>query len=197
MLTAADIMTRRPVTILSSTTVAQAVRTLDMLSVRHLPVVNEDGELVGMVSDRDLRGFPGGVPLPEVLPEVPAPGTPVVEIMTGNVVQAAADDPVVDIAALMVDHRVGAIPIVDPDSRLEGIVSYVDILRALVGGEELPELARPHARAPPPRHAAPCGRRRRVRPGGEPGLQHATGQAARGRGCLTSGGRQIRVGRAG
>jgi len=125
-----DVMTERPTTVSPRATVETAVRLLEALEIRHLPVVNEAGELVGMLSDRDLRGTLGdlgGGP----------PGTArIVDIMNGDVIQANADDDLLEIAELMVDNKIGAVPIVDERGVLVGIVSYVDILRSMIADRE-------------------------------------------------------------
>jgi CBS-domain-containing membrane protein len=56
MITAHDLMTEDPVTVSMMGKVQDAARLLQSLDVRHLPVVDEEGTLVGMLSDRDLRG---------------------------------------------------------------------------------------------------------------------------------------------
>jgi acetoin utilization protein AcuB len=125
-----DVMTERPTTVSPRATVETAIRLLEALEIRHLPVVNEAGELVGMLSDRDLRGNlgeDGGGP----------PGSArIVDIMNGDVIQANADDDLLEIAELMVDNKIGAVPIVDERGVLVGIVSYVDILRSLIADRE-------------------------------------------------------------
>lgn len=129
MLRAADVMTEDPTTVFPETSLVEAARTLDQLAIRHLPVVDEDGELVGMLSDRDLRGVP--------------PKASVSDFMNANVVQAMADDDLIVIANLIVDSSVGAIPIVDGRGMLVGIVSYVDILRSLSRIASTPPPAKP------------------------------------------------------
>ena len=57
MATLRETMTTHPITIHPLTTVARAVQLLQTLDFRHLPVVDEHGALVGMVSDRDLRSL--------------------------------------------------------------------------------------------------------------------------------------------
>jgi len=129
---ASEIMTENPQTIAPTITVRAAAQTLARLAVRHLPVVNEDGELVGIVSDRDLRGAPGGRNAGDLLPAAPRATARVSDVMTSDVVQAVADDELGTIMELMIEHRVGAVPIVDGQGLLVGIVSYVDVLRALL-----------------------------------------------------------------
>ena len=120
-----DVMTESPTTVSPRATVEAAIRLLEAQEIRHLPVVNEAGELVGMLSDRDLRGNLGADGGP--------PGSArIVDVMNGDVIQALADDDLLEIAELMVDNKVGAIPIVDERGVLVGIVSYVDILRSMI-----------------------------------------------------------------
>jgi acetoin utilization protein AcuB len=126
-------MTEDPATIPMTATVGEAVRLLHTLDVRHLPVVDDEGTLVGMLSDRDLRGLT----FPEVIGEEymgeiqTALEAPVSSIMTSDVVAVEVEDDVALIIELMLDHKIGAVPVVDSDESLVGIVSYVDILRQL------------------------------------------------------------------
>lgn len=124
-----DIMTENPMTVLESTSVRDAIELLQTLEVRHLPVVSTDGALVGMLSDRDIRN--SGTPF-TLLPERGEEEPPVVEIMTSDVVSVNSESEVNEIIDLMLEHRIGALPVIDPASgRLLGIVSYVDVLRSV------------------------------------------------------------------
>lgn len=143
MTQAADVMTENPVTIRATSSVGEAARLLDRLAIRHLPVIDAEGEVVGMISDRDLRGAPAAAD-EELAPSVPPASARVADVMSTDVIAAAPDDDLIAIAQMMVDGRVGAVPIVDNDGGLCGIVSYVDILRSLAGvsDEEAAEPAR-------------------------------------------------------
>jgi len=132
MPTAGDVMTENPVTIRDTRTVGEASRILDQLAIRHLPVLDALGEVVGMLSDRDLRGALSAAG-EDLAPSVPHPSTRVVDVMTTDVLIADPDEELIAVAQLMIDARVGAVPIVDRDSHLIGIVSYIDILRAFTG----------------------------------------------------------------
>jgi len=127
MTRAIDIMTELPVTIDPLATVEAAVRTLEALEIRHLPVVDEEGELVGMISDRDLRGPLGAGPAGHV-----PRSARIVDVMNSNVTRALPDDDVTELARAMVDQRIGALPITDERGLLVGIVSYVDLLRSMI-----------------------------------------------------------------
>jgi len=128
-LVAADLMTSNPKTIPDGASVADAIDVLEDLDVRHLPVVDSEGNLVGILSDRDLRPL-----ATERDPEsrVRLIRTPVADLMTSGVVFVDPDTELSEIIDLMLEHRIGAVPVVDGDGQLVGIVSYVDILREIV-----------------------------------------------------------------
>ncbi|MBP8809575.1 MAG: CBS domain-containing protein [Kofleriaceae bacterium] len=123
----AHIMTPEPETVPPDVTIDVAARRMMALGLRHLPVVDGGGRLVGIVSDRDLRG----PLLYGDAPPGPSPAQPIDTVMTTDILVAGADDEVGQVARRIVDRRVGAVPIVAADGRLVGIVSYVDVLRRL------------------------------------------------------------------
>jgi acetoin utilization protein AcuB len=126
-----DIMTPNPYAMSVTSTVRQLLRSLSEADVRHLPIV-DDGALVGIISDRDLRGIRSVV---EDALERPgtareALGQPASSVMTSDVITVHPESDVSEAIDLMIEHRVGALPVVEPDStKLVGIVSYVDALR--------------------------------------------------------------------
>ena len=128
-----DIMTVDPVTIEPTLSIRKAVDILFELDVRHLPVV-EGARLVGIISDRDLRAF-----LAPSMLELERPNevsarlrSPVSSIMNADVLSVEPESPVSEVIALMLEHKVGAVPVVrEATDELLGIVSYVDVLRAL------------------------------------------------------------------
>ena len=126
---AADIMTEDPMTAGEDMTVGQALEILQTLEVRHLPVVSDSGELEGRVSDRDIRNSLTPFTL------APDPGRPtarITELMSTNLVTIGPETELSEIIDLMLENKVGALPVVDPTSgELLGIVSYVDVLREL------------------------------------------------------------------
>jgi acetoin utilization protein AcuB len=132
-MTARDLMTPNPVTVTPKTTIAEVWELMREAEVRHLPVV-EGGALVGMVSDRDLTHLgigrlltvEGGDAVRREL------ASPVRTVMTSDVITVDPESEITDVIALLVEHRVGALPVVEADTRaVVGIVSYIDVLRAL------------------------------------------------------------------
>ena len=115
-----QIMTRRVVTVRPETTLAEARRLLDEHRIRHLPVLL-DGRLAGIVSDRDLRSAAGAN----------RRQTAVDEIMTPTPFIVGPDTRVEEAARLMLDRRIGGLPVVEA-SELIGIVTSDDLLRALL-----------------------------------------------------------------
>lgn len=125
-------MTRDPVAVPSTASLAEALRLVGRHRLRHLPVV-DGGELVGILSDRDLRlamPSPLGAERPEFVAQVEA--TPVEAIMARDVITAGPTETLEDAAVRMCRHRVGALPVLDEAGRLVGILTESDILRAFV-----------------------------------------------------------------
>jgi acetoin utilization protein AcuB len=123
-------MTRDPVAVASSASIAEALRIVRDHHMRHLPVV-DDGELVGIVSDRDLRlamPSPLGAETPEFVALVES--TPVDAIMARDLITVGPSDSLEDAAVRMRRSRVGALPVVDASGALVGILSETDILHA-------------------------------------------------------------------
>jgi acetoin utilization protein AcuB len=133
-----DIMTENPVTSTELMPVAEALGILYELDVRHLPVVR-GRELVGIISDRDLRRF-SAVDEDDAIDAFENSRTSTVgNFMNTSPVKVDPETNVREVVELMLLHRVGAIPVADLDTGdLLGIVSYVDVLRAL---QETLELA--------------------------------------------------------
>jgi CBS domain-containing protein len=132
-MTAHDLMTPSPMTVTPDATIAEAWDLMRESEIRHVPVVDR-GALVGMVSDRDLARFDIGRVLvaegAEALRHQLA--TPVVKVMSSDVITVGPETGLAEIIELLVEHRIGAVPVVRPDSReVVGIVSYVDVLQAV------------------------------------------------------------------
>jgi CBS domain-containing protein len=132
-MTARELMTPNPVTVTVEESLADAWDLMRELDIRHVPVV-QDGALVGMLSDRDLGHL-------DMARMVMGEGTdalrrelakPIIDVMRSDVIFVEPETGLNDVIALLVEHKVGALPVVQPDTReVLGIVSYIDVLRAV------------------------------------------------------------------
>jgi acetoin utilization protein AcuB len=133
MTTAQDLMTKSPATVRPTTKVRRAVEILQTLDVRHLPVVDAGGALVGMVSDRDLRALalPSYAGTEYVGKVQRALDATIADLMSSDVLSVDLEAPASEVVELMLEHKIGAVPVVDADGALVGIISYMDVLRLL------------------------------------------------------------------
>jgi acetoin utilization protein AcuB len=132
---ARDVMTANPVTVTPEATLAEVWDLMREADIRHVPVV-QAGVLIGMVSDRDLASLDGARVLTTDGAEAlrRALATPVVTVMSADTIFVGMEDDLADVIELMLEHKVGAIPVVRPDTRdVMGIVSYIDVLRGIRG----------------------------------------------------------------
>jgi len=126
-----SVMTPEPLTIRPDASIYDAMTLMMERDIRHLPVVDSRGELVGMISDRDLRRF--SLSLEEDQSKLKERlRADVMQLTHTDVVTVTTEDEVKDAIDEMLEAKVGALPVVDAvdSSRLAGILSYVDILRA-------------------------------------------------------------------
>jgi CBS domain-containing protein len=130
-LTVGDAMTEPAVSVGPTDSLLDAAKLMVDHQVRHLPVV-EDGAVVGMLSDRDIRTVAGDpVRYAEAREGDEAHALDVRDAMAPTALTIHANRPLRDLAHELADERIGALPVVDADGKLVGIVSYVDALRAL------------------------------------------------------------------
>ena len=132
---ASEIMTRDVVVVHPDTTVRTAAERLTERGITSAPVVDDDGRVIGIVSEGDLiRGrMPHDVRShlrPDDHPHADPPHL-VGDVMSDTVVCMAETADTADLAGLMINSHVRAVPIVD-GRRLVGIVSRRDLLRTLV-----------------------------------------------------------------
>jgi acetoin utilization protein AcuB len=125
-----EMMTGAPISVGSDTPVFDARQTMLKERIRHLLVV-EDGRLVGIVTDRDIR-----LNLPSQATSLSMwevnyllAKLTVGKVMTKGVIITGPDQDATDAARLMLEHKIGALPVLDGD-RLVGIITETDVLRA-------------------------------------------------------------------
>lgn len=130
----ADLMATPLVTVGHDTTVADAWSVMRARQVRHLPVLDVDRRLIGMLTEHDLRL----VILERCLQEEPdrlartLARLRVNEIMTWAVITVGPDTDVRDAARIMHDRKLGALPVAE-EGRVIGMLTATDVIRAVVG----------------------------------------------------------------
>lgn len=126
-----DWMTATPITVSPTAPIGRAQQLMAGRRIRHLPVIDA-GQLVGILSDRDVRSVQ------------PSPATSfahgeirflldklrVSEVMTRSVITVGPDEPLAEAVRLMLDNKIGSVPVV-AEGRLVGILTEVDLMRAL------------------------------------------------------------------
>ncbi|PXY36547.1 CBS domain-containing protein [Prauserella flavalba] len=130
---ARDVMTAPVVTVTPETPVRTAAATLAARGFTALPVVNDEGWLLGVVTEIDLvrDRFPRDIRSPR-LEDVsePPPGATVGDVMTAPAVAVGVTLDVVGVVRVMLDEGLRSLPVVDGE-RVVGIVSRRDLVRML------------------------------------------------------------------
>jgi CBS domain-containing protein len=126
-----DVMTKDPLTMSPIETIGQADDLMNTNRIRQIPVVGEK-RLVGIVTDRDIRSFLSGSLLESPEARERALASAVQEIMTSEPITVSPDDDLQEAVELMIEEKIGGIPVVDDAEGLVGIVTYVDVLRCFL-----------------------------------------------------------------
>ena len=127
-----DIMRTVLVTVTMDHTIDQAREIMKMKHIRHL-LVMDGSKLVGIVTDRDVRFH--------LSPRVDTPiesksdraslESKLHQVMTRELITVSADTPVAEAASLILEHKIGCLPVLDRDGFTIGIVTDADFLRYL------------------------------------------------------------------
>jgi acetoin utilization protein AcuB len=123
-----DVMSNDPLTVSPSDTVGKAEELMYENHYRQLPVV-ENKQLIGIVSDRDIRSFLAQPSFVEPEKRARALRTKVNDIMTAKPLTVSPEDDLREAVELLIEEKIGGIPVVDETEGLVGIVTYVDVLR--------------------------------------------------------------------
>ncbi len=118
-----DCMSTPPITIGPDSVYHKALKLIQAHGLHHLPVVDTHGKLVGIIAERDL--------LLAASHYVQNP-VDVAEVMHREVITATSDMQMAEAATLMVDHKIGSLPVVDAERRLVGIITESDVFRAFI-----------------------------------------------------------------
>ena len=128
-------MTQKVVTINEQADIIEAREKMDRYHIRHLPVIGANGILVGIVTDRDIRSALPSAHLadePEKAQLKRFKKLKIKDIMTQNPLTVSASDTIQDALLMIQNNKIGALPVVDDDGRLTGILSVRDLLRAFI-----------------------------------------------------------------
>jgi CBS domain-containing protein len=130
-------MSKNPATVTPEGGLKDAIWKMEHGHFRHLPVVDEQDKLIGMLTDRDVR---------QIKPSLAftSKEEAAVQLWSISVQQAAVFDPISvkpdtslkEAAELMLRWHVGGLPVVDDRDKLVGMLTYTDILREFVGHED-------------------------------------------------------------
>jgi acetoin utilization protein AcuB len=126
-------MSRQPVTITMDMSITEALRVMRQRQVRRLPVLDESGNMVGIVSESDLLyASPSPVTslsiyeMHDLLTRLK-----VSELMAKDVITVTPDTPLEEAARIMADSKIGGLPVVE-DGRLVGIITETDIFKVFL-----------------------------------------------------------------
>ncbi|MDD4730603.1 MAG: CBS and ACT domain-containing protein [Desulfovibrio sp.] len=120
--------------------VVAAAEVMRAQGVRQFPVVDEQGLVVGIVSDRDIRDAMPSKYLPGGALEEQGRGLAelkIKSIMTEEPVCVGPDTAMDTVASLLARHKVGGLPVADKDKKLLGIITEVDVFRFLASATGL------------------------------------------------------------
>jgi len=129
LLRVSELVKRVPVTVLPTTTVEEAVKTMYREGVGSVIVVSPEGSVIGIFTERDLvRVIGEGKPLT----------TKIGDVMTKNPITILEDEPLTKAVILMAENRIRHLPVVGRDGKLKGVISARDV--ALVFRKYVEEL---------------------------------------------------------
>ena len=130
--TVRDTMAKKPVTLKHDDTLDLAKDTMELKRIRHFPVVEEE-ELVGVVSQRDLYrvSLGSGMRFEENTQKEFLKTVAVKDVMSHPPVTVTADAPIRETARLMVDKKIGCLPVLDT-GKLVGLITETDLLKELL-----------------------------------------------------------------
>jgi acetoin utilization protein AcuB len=124
-----EIMKTDVITLIPDDTIATAVETMKTQKIRHIPIVDEDRKVIGIISDRDIKDASPSIFHRDE--HLDAFQMPLKTIMKTEVITGHPFDFVEEIAALFYEHRIGCLPIIK-EGKLVGIVTETDLLHTFV-----------------------------------------------------------------
>ena len=128
-------MTREVITVDQEATIFDAQELLAQNKIRHLPIIDKDRRLIGIITDRDIRSALPYNSLTDHSSEKENERISkfkVKDIMTKDPISISPTYTIQDALLLIQNSKVGALPVVDDDLKLKGIISVRDLLRAFI-----------------------------------------------------------------
>lgn len=122
-------MTRNIYTITPGDSISEAFDLMKDTNVRHLPVVDNDQQLVGILSERDLLLRAN---YDTVSGEIDFPELTVADAMVASIVSCSPTTTIADVAAIFVKEKIDCMPVLGARSKLVGLITSSDIL-AIMG----------------------------------------------------------------
>lgn len=116
-------MSAPPITVQADSSYQRALRLMDEHRLHHLPVVNGTGLLVGIVTERDLLLAAAHYGTADI---------EVAEIMHKGALTASPAMTIAQAAQLMLQKRIGGLPVVDAQQQVIGVITETDLLKAFV-----------------------------------------------------------------
>lgn len=131
-----DIMTREAKTCAPETNLAAAAMIMWENDCGIVPVVQSNGKVIGMITDRDIC-------MAVATRNRKTSDIAVSEVFGGNLYACSADDDIRDALKIMRAERVRRLPVISASGALEGILSLNDVVRyaETAGGKKVPELS--------------------------------------------------------
>jgi len=126
-------MSRNPVTISTDAPITEALKVMRMNSVRRLPVLDDAGRMVGIVSEKDLLyASPSSASSLSIYEmHYMLSQLKVTEVMTTDVTTISPDTPLEEAARIMADNKIGGLPVLQ-DGQLIGIITETDIFKVFL-----------------------------------------------------------------
>lgn len=118
-----SLMIKDPITVSDRTSVQEAIHLMQENSIRHLPVVNASGKLVGWVTLADMKQG--------LLPAV-VTGLSLADLMIKNPITIHPDADMETAAQIIYQRKIGGMPVVDGDDKVLGVITVTDILGAFI-----------------------------------------------------------------
>jgi acetoin utilization protein AcuB len=124
-----EIMNRHVFTLKETDSVKKAISLINERKIRHIPIIDEHDQLLGIITDRDIKeALPSSFHLNN---EEQILSKPVKEIMKKEIITIHPLDFVEEVAALFYEHKIGCLPVVK-ENKLVGIITQTDVLRTFV-----------------------------------------------------------------